>query len=197
MREIHFKDYGPIGIKDTVPCHIRFIDPYFGYLDDKAYYLAGKMPFQSACYRADAGRLYDSAPVRHDHQEDGWALHFDNALKPWTNGGSITLTPGQVRSIVNSIHVYTVRALNSQGFAYTTDDWTGDERGRRRYLDYCLFRDMTALCGHGEVGYVADGPKGDLTPYVLGILRSVEFLADAPVAAALESASAPASAASR
>jgi hypothetical protein len=47
-------------------------------------------------------------------------------------------------------------------------------------LDYCLFRAKVALCGHGEVGALIDGPKGDLTPYVLQILRSIEFLPDTP-----------------
>lgn len=35
-----------------------------------------------------------------------------------------------------------------------------------------------ALCGYGDVGYLKDGRKGDLTDYALRILRSIEFLPD-------------------
>lgn len=80
----------------------------------------------------------------------------------------------------DALRAYTLQSINAHGFAFTEEDVTGDERWRIRFLDYCLFHAEMALCGRGEVGYVADGPKGDLTDYVLQILRSIEFLPTPP-----------------
>lgn len=181
-REYGFKDYGAIGIKHSVPCRIRYIDRYFGYLDDADYYRAGKMPFQSVCFDINTPDLFAGAPVRYNENQKQWVRDLGVALRSWDSGNG--LSPESVKSIDESIHVYALNNANSQGFAYTVDPWTGDEAGRTRMLDYCLFRAKVALCGHGEVGALIDGPKGDLTPYVLQILRSIEFLPDAPAPAA-------------
>jgi hypothetical protein len=104
------------------------------------------------------------------------------ALKSWDSGGG--LRPDEVLAIDESIHVHALNNVNAQGFAYTVDDWTGEETTRTRRLRYCLFHAKVALCGRSDVAILIDGPKGDLTPYVLLILRSIEFMPDAPPAAA-------------
>lgn len=173
-RQFNFKDYRPIGIEHSVPCRVRFVDPYFGYLDDATYYRLGKMPLQSNCYDMKTANLLGSAPVRFDEGQQRWVRYIGNALKRWGND----LRPDEVRAIDESIQVYSLNNANSKGFAYTEDPWTGDESGRTRTLDYCLFHGEVALCGHGEVGALVDGRRGDLSSYVLQMLRSIEFIED-------------------
>jgi len=62
----------------------------------------------------------------------------------------------------------------------TIDDAIGDEDGRQRHLHYCLIKPPKALCGNDDMGYLNAGKKGDLTPYALQILRSIEFIDDVP-----------------
>jgi len=73
-------------------------------------------------------------------------------------------------------------AVNGHGFYLTQDDTDGDLPRRTRSLTYCLFHDNKALCGHGQVMKLSD-PKGNLLPYALTILRSIEFI-DTPAPAA-------------
>ena len=186
VREYGFKDYTKIGIQHSLPCRIKYVDRYFGYLDDADYYHAGKMPFQSVCYDIDTPDLFAGAPVRYDEDQKQWVRDLSVALRSWDSGDG--LRPDEVLAIDDSIRVYALTNANSQGFAYTVEPWTGDERGRTRQLDYCLFRAKVALCGHGDMGALVEGPMGDLTSYTLQLLRSIEFLPDASPAA---SASAP------
>ncbi|MCK9194185.1 MAG: hypothetical protein M0P19_09975, partial [Nevskia sp.] len=67
------------------------------------------------------------------------------------------------------------------GWAVTVDDTIGEERNRGRRLHYCLIHQPKALCGTGDMGYLSDFPKGDLTAYSLKILSSIEFIDDEPL----------------
>jgi hypothetical protein len=77
-----------------------------------------------------------------------------------------------------AIRVYNVTAVNAKGFASTIDDTIGEEKKRLRRTHFCLYHQTKALCGSGDVGYVAYGPKSDLTQRALEIIRSIEFLPD-------------------
>lgn len=78
--------------------------------------------------------------------------------------------------------LYNIVAVNSNGYVATEEDVIGDEEKRERRLNFCVFHGSKALCGMGSVAYLADGSKGDLTPYALEMIRSIEFLEDiAPV----------------
>jgi hypothetical protein len=134
----------------------------------------------TVCYDTRVANVMGSAPVRFDHQQNQWVRYLGPALLSWGSGDG--LAPDEVLAIDQSIRVYSLNNVNSKGFAYTTDAWTGDEATRERRLDYCLFRAHIAVCDGGGVvvGALADGPQGDLTPYVLQILRSIEFLPDEP-----------------
>ncbi len=191
-RQINFKDYRSIGIEYSVPCRIRYVDPYFGYLDDATYYRLGKMPFQSNCYESSAPDLYAGAPVRYDETRKIWIRDIVPEIKMW----GPNLRHDEVLAIDRSIRVYPLSGADWAGFAFTKEAWTGDVAGRTRRLSFCLFHGPVALCGHGDVGLQSDGVKGDLTPYVLKILRSIEFVNDelpVVVPAAVDSASMPAS----
>jgi hypothetical protein len=71
--------------------------------------------------------------------------------------------------------LYPIKTDNSSGFVRTTDEIIGDPDQRVRFFSYCLFHDAQAICGDGQVMKLAD-PKGNLLPYALEILRSVEFI---------------------
>lgn len=66
-------------------------------------------------------------------------------------------------------------AINGSGFYLIQDDRDGDPAQRERYLSFCIFHETMAVCGGEPVMYLSD-PKGNLLPYVLDILRSVEFI---------------------
>ncbi|MGJ7528435.1 hypothetical protein [Variovorax sp. GB1P17] len=79
-----------------------------------------------------------------------------------------------------------LKATNSSGYAIIdstqTDAGTLPGKSDMRaqgagpvLLSFCLVRPPKALCGEGHVGQRQDGLKGDLTPYALKIIRSIEF----------------------
>ena len=105
----------------------------------------------------------------------GWAT-YDDSSKKW----KINLSPHDAEMFVNAHKTYQIKALNAQGWAVTINDVTGDEQWRQRHLHYCLIKDAKAVCGNGEMGYLRSGRKGNLTPYALQILRSIEFIDDTP-----------------
>ncbi|MDR5736272.1 hypothetical protein QCE47_28675 [Caballeronia sp. LZ025] len=68
-----------------------------------------------------------------------------------------------------------LKSVNGRGFYLTQDDRDGNPAQRERYLAFCIFHDSTAVCGSKPIMYLGD-PKGSLLPFVLRILRSVEFV---------------------
>ncbi|MFP5423943.1 MAG: hypothetical protein ACLGID_21130 [Gammaproteobacteria bacterium] len=84
--------------------------------------------------------------------------------------------PEFLSATVDAMRVYDVKTPNAHGWADTSDQLTGDEAGRTRYMSFCLYHGSKALCGVGKVGLLRDGPKGNLMPQTLQILRSIEFL---------------------
>lgn len=71
--------------------------------------------------------------------------------------------------------IYPLKTVNGNGFARTTDEIIGDPNRRIRFFSYCIFHDTQALCGDGKVMKLSD-PKGNLLPYALDVLRTVEFV---------------------
>lgn len=141
----------------------------------------GRLYLGMVCYDVRVANVMADAPVRYDENQRQWVRYLGKELRRWDMGDG--LDPATVLALDQSIRVYPLNNVNSQGFAYTADDWTGDEAKRSRRLSYCLFRANIAICTAGRVvAVLADGPKGDLTPYVLQILRSIEFLPDEPPA---------------
>lgn len=97
----------------------------------------------------------------YDENGKNWIPYFDNErdaklLGEFTTAGSL-------------------RAVNGNGFYVIQDDRDGDPAQRERYLSFCIFHETVAVCGGEPVMYLSD-PKGNLLPYVLDILRSVNFI---------------------
>ena len=84
--------------------------------------------------------------------------------------------PSFLEEKLATIHVHDVKTRNAHGWADTSDDLTGDDDSRKRYMSFCIYHGSKALCGLGKSAYLSDGSKGDLTPHILKILRTIEFL---------------------
>lgn len=168
------------GLSYSVTCRGKLVDPFFGYLTDDQYF-ATKFPVNLTCYRDD------------DEQTTFPVVRFNKEIKQWIKDTSEwekeaieSADPEHrkfLRKLINTTVIYDLRAVNKQGWAMTQEDLTGDESTRRRTLHYCLINPPKALCGYGDVGYLKDGRKGDLTDYALKILRSIEFPPEEPAAA--------------
>ncbi|MBN3722849.1 hypothetical protein [Burkholderia sp. Ac-20379] len=91
----------------------------------------------------------------------GWVPYFDNERE----AGALS----EVTTVDN------LDAVNADGFYLIQDDLDGDPGQRERYLSFCIFQKTIALCGGQPVMYLGD-PKGNLLPYVLEILRGIEFV---------------------
>jgi hypothetical protein len=94
-------------------------------------------------------------------------------------GSSSDYAKEYFKEIIKVTQIYDLQTPNAHGWAETTEGITGDEKGRRRTLSFCLFHPPKAICGLGTVAQLADGPKGDLTQHALRIIQSIEFLPDA------------------
>ena len=149
------------------PCHFRFTDPFFGYLTLDEYSLKEKVTFNFICY-----------DVNDEFVQKGWARKAETDAD-W----QLNMSAEEQKQRLGEIHFYRLKSINASGWAITVDGTIGDERYRERKLFYCLINSPQALCGYGDMGYLSDGPKADLTAYSLKILSSVEFLDDIPAAA--------------
>ena len=138
-----------------------------GFGIDNLRYFLGDFDFGFRCYRADTPRV-----------KSGWAIPKPGGgWQPNKNSSIAELIPSK------AFHFYDLVAKNSQGWALTLDDTFGDERFRRRVLSYCLIYEAKAICGQDFMGYLPDiqrNKRADLTPHALEVLRSIEFLEDAP-----------------
>jgi hypothetical protein len=165
-------------------CRIKILIPERS--DFKAYYssennlgsgglIVSGMPYQEDrslvgfnCYRADYG------PVN-----NGWAIFKPN--EGWHP--NIDQSTAQLISL-KAFRYYDLISRNSTGWAVSVDDTFGDERFRSRKFSYCLIYKSKAVCDQDiKTGYLPDikrNKRADLTPYILDLLRTVEFLEDAP-----------------
>jgi hypothetical protein len=172
--EREFLTRSPVGtgLGYSISCHAKLLDSFFGYLDD-AQFFTRKLPFNLVCY-ASNDSIVGGGAISRDAKSGKWVRNVSKLVK----SSGVDWTSEEIREQEMAIRVYSLKIVNAEGYAYTIDDLTGDEKERRRLLRYCLIRPPKALCGQGEMGYLKDGPKADLTEYALRILRSIEFLED-------------------
>ncbi|MGU7770649.1 hypothetical protein ACV229_10765 [Burkholderia sp. MR1-5-21] len=97
----------------------------------------------------------------YDRHKKKWIPYFESERDSWILGAFTK--------------VYSLEAINGNGFYLIQDDRDGDPAQRERYMTFCIFHNKVAVCGGEPVMYVSD-PDGDLLPYILNILRSVEFV---------------------
>ena len=135
--------------------------------------------FGFICYASDEG-IVDAAEVQFDTQRQEWVLDVDKRIASMGTTWSEEQMAEWHRVFPLVIKVYQLNTINANGYAITEDEMIGDEEFRQRHLSYCLIHGPKALCGHGAMGYLEAGEEGDLTPYALQILRSIEFIDDAP-----------------
>lgn len=112
----------------------------------------------------------------YDEHENRWIPYFESAR--------------DAKLLGEFTKVYKLEAVNGNGFYLIQDDRDGDPAQRERYLSFCIFHETMAVCGGEPVMYLSD-PNGDLLPYVLAVLRSVEFVdtsGSKPVAASVPAA---------
>ncbi|MFN3297568.1 hypothetical protein [Caldimonas sp.] len=111
---------------------------------------------------------------------DGWG-------KRLSNGEWVASVPEADEVLFKgATRAHQVHAVNASGWAVAVDDVIGEERYRSRKLYYCVIHTVKAVCGHSEMGLLAEirrNPRHDLTTYALKILRSIEFIEDAVPAA--------------
>lgn len=122
--------------------------------------------FRFVCYQSNSGIV-----------NDGWAILKNGVWKPKRDEGLKEFTD------LNSFQFYAITSANSTGWAVVTDDIIGDEKSRRRTMNYCVAKGEQAICGDSEMGYLEDfkrKKKSDLTPTALRLLQSIEFLKDEP-----------------
>ncbi|GIX24420.1 MAG: hypothetical protein KatS3mg122_3232 [Caldimonas sp.] len=143
------------------------------------------------CHDADPEALSEGDPLSYDASTHTWRKDMEKLY-------GLYVDPDRAfkKKLDQAVRIYEMKSVNAQGFAYTLDDVTGEESTRRRVLHYCLFRDKKAVCSGWDtrMGYLPEirrHPARDLTPYALRILRSIEFVDEAPQAA--PTASQPAS----
>jgi hypothetical protein len=132
------------------------------------------------CVDASAD-LTTGSPVRFDQQQGKWVKDADNFLSVQVWVDEFTLA--DKRRFSDAVRFFELLTTNAQGYAYTQDDITGEVRGRRRQMFYCVFHRAKAICGEstmGQLSLIRRNSKNDLTPYALRILRSIEFLDDSP-----------------
>ncbi|NMG74729.1 hypothetical protein [Aromatoleum diolicum] len=128
-------------------------------------YWPGYWHLQFTCYSKDAELAKDDLIV------------WGEAAERWIPNPDGWPVPPAMR-----FTIYEVKTPNASGWAHTTDDTAVAEERAERRLRYCIYHDERAICGGSTVGNlltITRHPQADRTPYVLEILRSIEFLDDA------------------
>ena len=173
--EIHLRD-----------CHFKIADPYGDYISPRSADGIGDGGYtvhnpSKQMHKTQLGELHISFECKPADAEDvasgtsGVFLDQDGKWKAdyaWMKEKNYDL-PSKAMHYT----VFNIDAVNASGYGVTTDATDGDERWRTRFLDACLLHPPVALCAYGEVMRLQD-PKGNLLPYVLNVLKSIEFIDD-------------------
>lgn len=170
-------------------CHVRGAMPFDGTMggsyraqsgENGGGFSIGKFPKKYGATELQVNmQCYNSADL---HFPKGLNVRFDSTKKIWVKDFSERSYADDAESykkLDKASRVYNIQAKNSNGYVYTEDDLIGEEWQRDRNMHFCLLRPPKALCGDAPVMRLND-PKSNVLPYVLQILRSIEFIDDAP-----------------
>lgn len=155
--------------KNSVFSHAYSIEPGKGggsLTMEKSKFLREPWIFGFVCYRHDDGTV-----------NDGWAVLKGGVWIPKYNESLQQLID------LKAFQFHSITSINATGWAITQDETFGEQKFRRRTMNYCLAKGIKAICGNSEMGYLEDfkrNKKSDLTPVALRVLQSIEFLDDAP-----------------
>ncbi|MFL9927374.1 hypothetical protein PQR62_24080 [Herbaspirillum lusitanum] len=136
----------------------------------------GSLSVNMMCFNITDLHFPRDTSVRFDENTQTWKKDFSE--RDYVNSAE------NRRRLNAASRVYTIHAKNSTGYVYTENDLTGEESRRDRNMSFCLLRPPKALCGNGIVMRLSD-PKSDTLPYVFQILKSMEFIEDAPETAGI------------
>lgn len=162
-------------------CHVRLIDPYGGTAGTGMPFNGGysKEPPPGTSSIEKLGLNWSCIP-RDNNLGKGLAVRFDEAQNRWVIYPEGRVDFGKERgwekTLRRATRLTNIRASNSSGFAVTEEDTTGDEKWRKRALNFCLIPEAKALCGSGDVGLLRDGRRGNLLPQALRIIRGIQFV---------------------
>ncbi|MEO7056862.1 MAG: hypothetical protein ABI281_03695 [Caldimonas sp.] len=121
--------------------------------------------------------------VSRDAATDTWRADTAQILEPLGAGRQ-----GWMRHwFAANYRVVTVKSANAAGYAtvdrtqseFSTIPAESDKSAQRSgpiLFNFCLIRAPKAICGGGQTGVKQDGSKGDLTPFALRLVRSMEFV---------------------
>jgi hypothetical protein len=159
-------------------CNISLLDFYGGHLKsgmpENATYWTDAPPINSNI--GDFRIVFECRTNQQSHDAANlyggrWDVHSKRWIPYYKNSREQRLASPVSR-------IYQVQSRNAAGFLRTTDQINGEESQRVRFYTFCLFHMDKAVCGDGQSRFLTE-PSGDYLPYILRILRSVEFT-DAP-----------------
>lgn len=172
-------------------CNVKFTDYYGGQikgpiqntLDVPSYRYEAPAPVKNSidgilevtllCYDTEKNFPYPKeGAVRFDEKQNKWVKDLSAEVDKASD-------PSLYRELDKARHIYNIQAKNSNGFIYTWDETTGEPEQRERNVTYCLVHSPKAICG-GASGMRLSNPKSDMVPFITKILRSMEFIDDAP-----------------
>ncbi len=158
-------------------CAISVVNYFDGHLASRMKMTAGYWtdtpPVQSTLgdfgirFECQIGQQFDDAAQTYGAQwnegKKKWDLYYEDA------NDSKILPPVS--------RIYQLKSRNASGFMRTTDQINGEEDQRVRFYSFCLFHDKAAVCGTGQSMRLEE-PKGDYLPFIMRVLRSVNFVDD-------------------
>jgi len=153
-----------------------------GMLIEKLPHYIGAWELGFNCYSASDHRIYKAA-TRFDAGRDEWVKDFrtfDQALAQAPDDAYRS----SIQATIATTKIFDIKTINAHGWAMTGDDLIGDEEFRTRGIIFCIFYKEKVLCGNSTTGYLEQikrRRKADYTPNALEILRSIEFIEDAPL----------------
>lgn len=157
-------------------CAVSIIDPYHGHFESgmplHATYWTDKPPIPTKINDFSVNMICEDATGESvDDIATKYGATYDQTAGKWR----AHYVDDQDQALLSPVtHIYEVKSTNGSGFARTTDDVVGDTDQRVRSLSYCVFHENRAVCGNGQVMKLSDS-KGNLLPFVMNVLRSIEF----------------------
>ncbi|MFL9927649.1 hypothetical protein PQR62_25510 [Herbaspirillum lusitanum] len=122
-----------------------------------------ELPINIECVDVDNGRV-NNGWARFDEYKNRWEAYFSGDDE-------------DRRLLAPVTKVYQIQAINSRGYVITIDQTYGAPESRDRNMHFCLLRPPKALCGEAPVMRL-NTPQNNALPYVLEVLKSVEFIDD-------------------
>lgn len=163
----------------THPCHIRFVDPYFGHDSNTEYFNRFPTAIYFQCLDARDTNIHNGAATRYDPLSTSWVKDITKMnqypdMETFNEYPSVAAS--SVAALENTTHFYALKNINSDGYAFTFDGVVGNSFART--LRYCLLHKTNAMCGEFPVGEANKKPTAGMTLYWITVLRSVEFIDD-------------------